>query len=225
MDNVITLYHGSDHVIETPLYGGGKRNNDYGQGFYCTADLELAKEWSVYAIDREGFVNAYEFESTGLRILNLDRESILTWIAVLLNNRQFEMKGNLARAAFSYLSENFLVDYESYDVITGWRADDSYFAFAGDFIKGTISVQQLERAVTLGNLGVQYVMKSRESFRRLTFTEAIPVSSAYFEKRMRRDQEARNSYLYGEREMFDKNELFITDIMRQELKRDDARLQ
>ena len=110
-------------------------------------------------------------------------------------------------------------------MVTGWRADDSYFAFAGDFINGAISVQQLERAVKLGNLGVQYVMKSRESFRRLTFTEAIPVSSAYFEKRMRRDQEARNSYLYGEREMFDKNELFITDIMRQELKRDDARLQ
>lgn len=42
---------------------------------------------------------------------------------------------------------------------------------------------------------------------------------------MRKDQKARNSHLYGEHEMFDKNELFITDIMRQELKRDDARLQ
>ena len=42
--NKITLFHGSDHVIEKPDLYLGKRNNDYGQGFYCTESAELAKE-------------------------------------------------------------------------------------------------------------------------------------------------------------------------------------
>lgn len=37
------LYHGSLEIISTPMYGQGKVYNDYGQGFYCTESLELAK--------------------------------------------------------------------------------------------------------------------------------------------------------------------------------------
>ena len=42
----IILYHGSNEKIEKPLLGKGKVYNDYGQGFYCTEHIELAKEWS-----------------------------------------------------------------------------------------------------------------------------------------------------------------------------------
>ena len=41
------LYHGSDHIIEKPEFGAGKKHNDYGRGFYCTQNIELAKEWAV----------------------------------------------------------------------------------------------------------------------------------------------------------------------------------
>ena len=37
------VYHGSDHIIETPVYHGSKRTNDYGYGFYTTESKELAK--------------------------------------------------------------------------------------------------------------------------------------------------------------------------------------
>ena len=40
------VYHGSDHIVKAPLFYGGKRNNDYGHGFYTTESLELAKEWA-----------------------------------------------------------------------------------------------------------------------------------------------------------------------------------
>lgn len=42
MENV-TIYHGSPNIV-TPVFGEGKDYNDYGQGFYCTENLELAKE-------------------------------------------------------------------------------------------------------------------------------------------------------------------------------------
>ena len=42
----LILLHGSDHKIEKPEYSLGKLTNDYGKGFYCTEDLEMAKEWA-----------------------------------------------------------------------------------------------------------------------------------------------------------------------------------
>ena len=29
----MTVYHGSDHIIEVPVFNGSKRTNDYGYGF------------------------------------------------------------------------------------------------------------------------------------------------------------------------------------------------
>lgn len=40
------LWHGSQKIIETPQLGLGKIHNDYGQGFYCTESLDLAREWA-----------------------------------------------------------------------------------------------------------------------------------------------------------------------------------
>ena len=55
----MTVYHGSEFVVEKPLHGLGKRTNDYGLGFYCTEDKTLAGEWSVSPL-HDGFVNQYE---------------------------------------------------------------------------------------------------------------------------------------------------------------------
>lgn len=47
------LYHGSREIVEHPLYGKGSENNDYGQGFYCTESMELAKEWALRTPPRQ----------------------------------------------------------------------------------------------------------------------------------------------------------------------------
>lgn len=33
MSKTLTIYHGSQHIIEAPVYGAGRRNNDFGVGF------------------------------------------------------------------------------------------------------------------------------------------------------------------------------------------------
>lgn len=38
------LYHGSDHIIEKPVFGEGKSYNDYGRGFYCTEHV-IRNNW------------------------------------------------------------------------------------------------------------------------------------------------------------------------------------
>ena len=61
------IYHGSVQIIEKPQYGAGRKDNDYGLGFYCTEDIELAKEWAA-SDERGGF-------EKGIRLLEVkDRE-------------------------------------------------------------------------------------------------------------------------------------------------------
>ena len=134
------FYHGSSEIIEQPRFGYGKRYNDYGLGFYCTDSLEMAKEWGV-SLNRSGFANCYELECDGLQILDLNGSQfcILHWLAVLLENRDFDVPSGLALEAKEYILANFAVNYQAYDAIVGYRADDSYFSFAQDFLNGTIS--------------------------------------------------------------------------------------
>jgi len=61
MENNLLLYHGSTKIIDSPEFGKGNPHNDYGPGFYCTENPELAKEWAC--ISRNGgFANAYAME-------------------------------------------------------------------------------------------------------------------------------------------------------------------
>ncbi len=86
----VTLYHGSPEIVEQPVFGKGKTNNDYGRGFYTTEHIELAKEWASNKNLSDGYVNKYELELDGLSVMNLsDKQySILSWLAILVQNRQ-----------------------------------------------------------------------------------------------------------------------------------------
>ena len=80
MKNEIIIYHGSQKIIKTPVFGDGNPRNDYGLGFYCTENLDLAKEWACTE-ENSGYANKYNFDMTGLTVLNLSSEkyNILNW--------------------------------------------------------------------------------------------------------------------------------------------------
>ncbi|MCD8124819.1 MAG: DUF3990 domain-containing protein [Lachnospiraceae bacterium] len=220
------LYHGSSDIIEHPRFGYGKRYNDYGLGFYCTDSLEMAKEWGV-SPDRSGYANCYELECDGLQILDLNSAElcILHWLAVLLENREFDVPSGLALDAKEYILANFAVNYQEYDAIIGYRADDSYFSFAQDFINGTISYRQLNNAMHLGKLGQQFVLKSRKAFNRIQFIGyEIADREEWYTKKMLRDKSARREYFDVERNRRQRGDLYITRIMDEEMKADDSRL-
>ena len=195
------LYHGSDHIVEAPTFGLGKPYNDYGLGFYCTQHPDMAGEWAV-GFDHDGFVNEYDFDTNGLEIVDLDAQEFTTlhWLAVLLANRWFDVRAPIANEAREYLLANFSVDLSKADVVEGYRADDSYFTFAQDFINGTISYRQLGNAMRLGELGRQVVVKSERAFSRLQFLDAQEAPrSVWLPRRERRDREAREQYFDHER--------------------------
>lgn len=220
------LYHGSTNIIEKPIFGYGKPYNDYGLGFYCTDSLEMAKEWGV-GKEQDGYANCYEMECEGLRMLDLNGPEycILHWLTILLQNREFDIPSGLALEAKEYLLANFGIDYQNYDVIIGYRADDSYFSFAQDFINGTISYRQLNNAMHLGKLGQQFVLKSKSAFERIKFVGSETACSVeWYAKKMMRDKTARREYFDTERNKRQRGDVYITQIMDEEMKLDDLRL-
>ena len=224
MDKLITLYHGSEKIIEHPTFGKGKQNNDFGLGFYCTESDELAKEWAVSSL-RDGFSNRYTLDTEYLNILNLNSPdyTILNWIAVLVEHRLFPIKTPVARRAKQYLIEHFGINVNAYDLITGYRADDSYFDYAEAFLNNGISVEQLARAMRLGKLGEQIVIKSKFAFSRLNYEGFdLAEKSLYYVLRKARNDEANKLYLDMLEEESDG--LYIQDIMRGGIKNDDPRI-
>ena len=224
--NKITLYHGSPERVEQPILAKGKLTNDYGQGFYCTENLDLAKEWAS-AGNKNGVTNCYELDTDGLAILNLSmpQYNILHWLALLMKYRTIRLSTPIMKQAYAYLMEHYLLDINHYDVIIGYRADDSYFSFARAFVSNEISLHQLSHAMKLGELGEQFVLKSQKAFDRIWFISSIEVSNAvYAPLRQKRDDSARAAYR-AELEAEDLSRLFIRDIIKEGILPDDPRLQ
>lgn len=220
------VYHGSDHIVERPVFHGGKRYNDYGHGFYMTENLELAKEWAC-ANNTDGFANSYELAMEGLAILNLNSPDyhILNWLAVLTKYRSYWQSSSIAEEAKVYLQQNFFVDPDKYDIVIGYRADDSYFSFAQDFISGTISLNKLSEAMRLGKLGEQIVIKSEKAYSHLKFLGAEPAeANVWYEKKSVRDRDARREYRKRRTGNAGVSELYMLDIMREGIKNGDSRL-
>ena len=222
------IYHGSKEIVEVPVYGKGSEHNDYGRGFYCTESLELAKEWACPSAS-DGFANKYELDLTGLKVLYLNGEgyNILNWVAVLIKNRTFSKRSPIARQASKYLLEEFLPDISGYDVICGYRADDSYYSYAKDFLNNTISVNQLAKAMKLGELGEQIVLMTEKAFGQIKFIDyEIADASIYYPQRTKREERARKVYLNEHGADFEvkQDDLYVRDILSQGVKNDDPRL-
>ncbi len=128
------------------------------------------------------------------------------------------------RRGVEWLKTYFLLDISLYDVIIGYRADDSYFAFARAFLSNTITLNQLSYAMKLGKLGEQIVLKSRKAFAALHFVGYEQTDNQiYYAKRMTRDSQARADFR-AEQERESTDGLFLMDLIREEVKPDAPRL-
>lgn len=217
------IYHGSRQIIKEPLFGTGNPNNDYGLGFYCTESRSLAKELACDQYSG-GYANKYSLPLTGLKVLNLNDErfTVVHWISMLLQNRIVALSNDVEREGRRYIIENFLVDTEGVDVIIGYRGDGSYFSFARDFLRNTISLSHLSKALHLG--GQQIVLKSPLAFSRLNFLgyEVAP-QEVFYPLKKSRDEDARKAYRDCRNgQPFDG--IFLMDIIRGGIEEYDPRL-
>ena len=220
------LFHGSKTVVEHPVREKCRPENDFGQCFYCTEILDLAKEWACQD-GIAGVVSAYTINISGLSVINLNTEAYhtLNWLATLLQHRYLDDLSDDAQFALDYLIRNFAVDTSTADVVIGYRADDSYFQYALNFLTNQLSIDKLAEAMRLGKLGEQVAIQSNRAFQRLEFQDFYEAEQEYIARYQERDQKARETFRESIRgQILVKDKLTIERIIQEGIKNDDPRL-
>ena len=130
---MITLYHGTYLSVPEPLAKIGRKNLDFGPGFYLTKIESQAKNWAIIIASRKGretkaVVNVYHFniesaEADNIRIKRFDTYNI-EWLNYVVDCR----KGK---------------DISSdYDIVEGGVANDNVIDTVEDYEKGIITAEQ-----------------------------------------------------------------------------------
>ena len=76
------LYHTSNQEIRHPDIHQGRKNADFGWGFYLTPDRDFTYRWAR----ENAVVNEYEFDETGLTVHRFTRST--EWFEYIFHNRR-----------------------------------------------------------------------------------------------------------------------------------------
>ena len=111
-------------------------------------------------------MHKYELDIDGLKILDFQSENILSWLAELMKHREVADSKRYRMLSKKFI-EKYGIETKEYDVIKGWRANASYFYIAKAFVRDEIDVEILEELLLLGDLGIQYCIKSELAYSQL----------------------------------------------------------
>jgi hypothetical protein len=141
------LYHTGRLEIRKPDIHHGRKNADFGWGFYLTPDLDFALRWG-----REGFIlNEYELNETGLNIHIFERDE--EWFSYIFNNR----RGS---------------DVKQADVIIGPIANDTIFETWGIISSGYLKPQEAMKLLMIGPKYTQVAIKTEKAVGQLKWLKA-----------------------------------------------------
>ena len=134
-------YHTGHRELRDPDIRIGRTNADFGQGFYLSPSEAFAGKWVREQKDLEAFVNTYELDLSGLRVLRLQRDA--DWFDYIFRNR-------------AGLSDR----YGEYDVIVGPIANDTIYNTFGVFTSGLLPKEQVLALLQIGPSFEQIVVKT-----------------------------------------------------------------
>ena len=169
----IRLYHTGFDIIPSPDIGTGRKNADFGQGFYLSDDREFSKRWARQRKDMTTYLNSYELYPEGLNIKYLDRDQ--EWFDFIYDNR------NKTEDRFS-----------GYDVIIGPIANDTIYDTWGFITSGLIRKEQALELLQEGPIYKQFVIKTERALEALKFVDAAALSPEEIEayrETVRREEE------------------------------------
>lgn len=163
---------------------------------YLLDNLDLAKEYSAANPNNtNAYVRKYELDLSDLKVLDFTEYNVLGWLAELMKHRDADDSKR-----YKVLSKEFIdkygIDTSGYDVIKGWRANASYFYIAKEFVRDNVDFDILEELLSLGDLGMQYCLKSQKAFDNLKELEKDLIAvdfNVFNEKYNKRDINARRN--------------------------------
>lgn len=149
----MVLYHVGFSVIENPDLLRGRRNADFGQGFYLSNDLDFSNRWARVSIDYDSIINHYEIDLDGLNVKEFKRDE--EWFNYIFKNRN-----------------GYDDIYKEYDVIIGPIANDTIFDTWGILTSGYVSEKKALEALLKGPQYIQVVIKTNKALEKLKFIKS-----------------------------------------------------
>lgn len=114
----MTLFHGSNVIVQAPKILTNGHYKDFGYGFYCTSIEKQAVRWAMTR-KKKHVVNVYQYEAQEeLKICSFE-EMTEEWLDFVVDCRRG-------------IEHN-------YDIVEGPMADDTIWDYIEDFIRGDIS--------------------------------------------------------------------------------------
>ena len=160
------FFHTSDAIIEHPDIRHGRVNADFGQGFYLSPDYEFSRRWAK----RDAYINEYELDTEGLRVVRLERNE--DWFTYIFHNRRAK-------------------DTLDADVIIGPIANDTIYDTLGMISSGFLDSKEALELLLIGPEYTQVAIKSDAANAKLRWLGAkqVQVDEAIFEARRQEELE------------------------------------
>ena len=146
------LYHTGSMVIKDPDIYHGRKNADFGQGFYLTPDKDFTYRWAW----KDAIVNIYDLDETGLNIHRFTRN--IEWFNYIFHNRRVE-------------------DTIDADVIIGPIANDTIFDTMGIISSGFLAPEGALELLLIGPEYTQVAIKSEKAKAQLHWQEAEQITA------------------------------------------------
>lgn len=136
------LFHTGTSEIREPDITHGRKNADFGQGFYLSPDMDFAYRWAA----ADSVINEYELDEEGLQIHRFGRDT--DWFEYIFNNR----RGN---------------DTSDADIVIGPIANDTIFETFGVITSGFLSSGDAIKLLMVGPEYTQVALKTEKAARKL----------------------------------------------------------
>ncbi len=150
------LYHSGFQEIREPDVHRGRKNADFGQGFYMTAEVDFARRWARRQKGEQTIVNRYRLDTEGLKVVQLERNA--DWFDYVFANRTGKP------------------DALEADVIIGPIANDTIYNTFGIITSGFLSREEALRLLMIGPAWRQIVLKTEKAAGQLTWLAAEVLS-------------------------------------------------
>ncbi len=160
---VQSLFHVGFQVIEEPDIKAGRKNADFGQGFYLSDNESFSRRWARIKEGMTTYLNRYEMDYEGLNIKNFNREE--DWLSYITANRN-----------------NQADSLSDYDVVIGPIANDTIYDTFGVLTSGLMNADQALKLLSAGPAYTQIAIKTAKAVKALRFKEVIELQAEEIEQ-------------------------------------------
>ncbi|MBO7078529.1 MAG: DUF3990 domain-containing protein [Bacilli bacterium] len=157
--NEVVLFHGSKRGINEQLdLEHSKEVNDFGKGFYLGESFEQAATYIAYS--KSHYIYSFLLNLSGLKIVEFNVEQ--EWMFAIAYYR-----GWLDKYKDHVRIKRIREKVENADIIIAPIADNKMFDLIDEFVTGMTTDLQCEKALSVTNLGFQYVAKTQNAINQL----------------------------------------------------------